>query len=225
MTLNTFLLTTASTTAIALASVLLACHAHAETRLTLGAGVTNFQANTPDGTWWQSDQPHGFDTLSLALKAGLEQDLTPNWFVGAGYVRLGNAQAWTQAKSDDEFFGGRDGKADKYLNAVDRVQGGELYIGYRWTDHAVQPFLTAGVAQFWHAVTQTHDTDGYGRAPDITLHGTYRAWRVGGGLCYGWVCGEVTYYKGATPGTAFPISTDAVVPMLTVKIPLSGWNF
>lgn len=196
----------------------------AETRLTLGAGVTNFLITTPDGTWWQHDQPHGFDTLSLALKGGVEQTLGDHWYVGAGYVSLGRSQAWTQAQNDDTFFAGRDGHANHYLNAVDRVQGGEAYVGYRWTDYAVQPFLTAGIAQFWHAVTQTHDTWSEGgtvRAPDITLHGTYRAWRVGGGLCYGWVCGEVTYYKGATPGSNFPISTDAVVPMLSLRVPLN----
>ena len=201
-------------------SLLLCSTAQAETRLTLGAGVTNFGANTPDGTWWQSDQRHGFDTLSFAMKAGVEQTLSEHWYVGAGYVRLGNAQAWTQAKSDDEFFGGKPGKSDKYLNAVDRVQGGEIYVGYQWQVEAFRPYLTAGVAQFWHAVTQTHDTEGYGRAPDITMHGTYRAWRMGGGVCYKWICGEVPYYKGANPGTNYPIATDAFVPMLTVNVPL-----
>jgi|CXWL01.1.fsa_nt_gi opacity protein-like surface antigen len=197
----------------------------AETRLTLGVGATNYIPTTTDGTWIQKDQKHGFDTLSLGLKAGLEQTLSEHWYIGAGYVSLGTSQAWTEAKSDDEFFQGKHGKADKYLNATDRMQGGELYVGYQWQVEAFRPYLTAGVAQFWHRVTQTHDTatqSGTVRAQDMTWHGTVRSWRVGGGLCYRWLCGEVTYYRGATPGTNYPIATDALVPMLTLTIPLDG---
>lgn len=206
-------------------AVLSVSAARAETRLTLGAGISHAQPNSPDGTWWQSDQPHGVDTRSLALKAGVEQTFGEHWYVGAGYVSLGSTQAWTRAQSDETFFRDKNGRADKFVKATDQNQGGELYVGYQWQLEAFRPYLTAGVAQFWHRVTQTHDT-GHGkhieRADDITMHGTYRAWRVGGGLCYGWVCGEVTYYKGATPGTNYPIATDAIVPMLTLTIPLNG---
>ena len=194
----------------------------AETRLMVGAGVTNYLVNTPDGAWWQSDQRHGFDTLSLALKAGLETTITDSWYLGAGYLSLGRAQAWTDAQRDDTFYGGTHGRVDKFIQAVDRVQGGELYAGYRWPTQPLQPYLTVGLAHFWHRVTQTHDTQRDGaivRAQDISLNGTYLAWRVGGGACYRWLCGEVTYYKGLG-GTNFPIATNAVVPMLTLNIPL-----
>lgn len=197
---------------------------HAETRLTVGAGAVNAIPTTPNGTWVQLDQKHGYDTLSLGLKTGLETTITEHWYIGAGYVSLGTTQAWTEAKSDEEFFNGKHGVADKYLKAYDRMQGGELYVGYQWQVEAFRPYLTAGIAQFWHRVTQTHDTqtkEGTMRAQDMTWHGTVRSWRVGGGLCYRWLCGEVTYYKGATPGTNYPISTDAVVPMLVLNIPLN----
>jgi hypothetical protein len=41
---------------------------------------------------------------------------------------------------------------------------------------------------------------------------------VGGGLCWQWVCGEVNYYRGMM-APQYPISTQAIVPMLTMKYP------
>jgi hypothetical protein len=196
----------------------------AETRLLLGGGVTQFQRTTPDGTWWQADYPHEFELTSLGLKAGLEQRMGEHWFLGANYVRLGTARAWTHATSDAHYLA-HDAMPPHYrLDTKDQVQGVEALGGYRWTQWPIQPYVSAGLAQFWHQAT----TDGRtwsGAIGHEEFDGRFLAARVGGGLCAGWICGDVTYYRGLQHGSGFPISTDALLSTAFVSVPLTGWGW
>lgn len=182
----------------------------AEVFIEVGVGPSLMQRTTADGIWWQSPFPHHFDLTSLAYKAGLGVQLTEQWSLTASYVTLGTAKAVTEYVSDDDYDHGRRDGSRKHLTAYDNYQGGQLVGRYRWTLGPVQPFLQGGVAVMLHHVVANRTTEFEGVIPMVT---------AGGGVCYWWVCGEVNYYRGVQ-APQYPISTSAVVPMLSVRVPL-----
>ena len=178
-----------------------------------GIGVAQFQRTTPDGIWWQSPFPHHFELQSLAWKAGLGVQLDAHWSVTASYVSLGTIKAFTEAVSDENFDHGDRKDPRVKLTAYDTYQGGQVLGKYRWTQWPVQPFLAGGVAIMAHQIRLDHELaaaayTGYGGVLPMGV--------VGGGLCWQWVCGEVSYYRGFQ-APQYPISTSVFVPMATVR--------
>jgi hypothetical protein len=172
-----------------------------------GAGLSLLQQTTPDGVWWQSPFPHSFDLTSLALKAGIGVQVTEHWSVAGSYVSLGTAKATTEYVSDHDYDRGHLGGSRGSLTAYDRLQGGQLIVAYRWTQW---PMLSGGVAGMLHRVVANQSTEFSGVIPMVV---------VGGGLCWQWLCGEVTYYRGVQ-APHYPISTQAVVPWLSLRVPI-----
>jgi hypothetical protein len=178
-----------------------------------GVGQSIFQRTTPDGVWWQSPFPHHFELNSLALKAGLGVQLNEHWSVTASYVSLGTVKAFTEAVSDHNFDYGDRKDPRVHLTTYDSYQGGQVLGQYRWTQWPVQPFLQGGVAVMSHHIRVYHSL-GSGTPTEFT--GVIPMVVVGGGLCWQWVCGEVSYYRGVQ-APQYPISTQAIVPMLSVR--------
>jgi hypothetical protein len=174
-----------------------------------GIGPSLLQKTTADGIWWQSPFPNYFDLSSVTWKAGLGVQLDPHWSLTASYVTLGTAKAVTEFVSDVDFQQGKYDAPRDYLTAYDNYQGGQLLGRYRWTHWPVQPFLQGGMAAMLHHVVANRVVEFSGILPMAV---------VGGGICYAWICGEVSYYRGLQ-APAYPISTAAVVPMLSLKYP------
>ena len=62
------------------------------------------------------------------------------------------------------------------------------------------------------------------------FHGSIPMLRAGGGVCYGWLCADTTYYRGVGE-SGYPIVTDALLslasPMTTtssISASVVGWN-
>jgi len=174
-----------------------------------GIGPSFLQRTTPDGVWWQEPFPHSFNLTSLAWKAGLGVQLDEHWSLTASYVSLGTAKAVTEAVSDHNYDHG-DRKDPRFLiTAYDNYHGGQLVAFYHWTQWPVQPFVSGGVAGMLHHVTANQATEFSGVIPMAV---------VGGGLCWQWMCGEVSYYRGVQ-APQYPISTEVIVPMLAGRYP------
>lgn len=188
-----------------------------------GAGAALFQITVPDGTWYQEAFPHTFKTTDLALRAGVGVQVAEHWGVSVAYTRLGAVQ------SDADFVWDANYSPSlkrcisgcervNHLSATDRMQGPELTVRREFAVGALTPFLKMGGAWMFHSITVPAYTD-TGRDISIAFKGVVPMVVLGGGVCYIWVCGEVSYYKGIG-STGFPLAKDAVVPMLTVRISL-----
>jgi hypothetical protein len=179
-----------------------------------GVGVSLNQFTTPDGVWIQQPFPNSRDMTSLAWKAGLGVQLTEHWSVTGSYVSLGESRATTEFVSDHNYdYGDRTGPRNT-LTATDALSGPQLVAAYRWTQWPVQPFLSGGVAVLHHyGAAWDHR---YANAKPFEFHGDIPMLVAGGGLCYRWLCGEVTYYRGVQAPN-YPISTSTIVPMVSVK--------
>ncbi|HEV2174219.1 MAG TPA: hypothetical protein VGR71_11660, partial [Nitrospira sp.] len=107
-----------------------------------------------------------------------------------------------------------------HLVAVDTWQGGEVLVKRFFRVGDVSPFLNAGVAVMYHDLRGTADQAPGG--PSWWTDHVFPAAVVGGGVCYGWVCGEVNYYHGflgKAASSGYPIATKAVAPMVSLRIP------
>jgi hypothetical protein len=174
---------------------------------------------TPDGVWWQQPFPHSFDLRDVAWKAGLGLRFNEHWSVTGSYVSLGETSARTEAVSDENYDHGDRKDPRVNLSATDRLAGPQLVTSYRWTQWPVQPFLSGGVALLHHYGSATvREYPG----PSFNFHGDIPMFVAGGGLCYAWLCGEVTYYRGVHAPN-YPISTEAIVPWIGLKIPFVGY--
>ena len=205
-------------------TLLLSSTAQAEWRVNAGVGVTHFLPTTPDGTHIQEAFPHDYETVDLSWRAGLEQRLSSHWAVSANALRLGTVKAETVAVADARY----DPAAHQCLShcdqtyryhAKDLVYGAELFGTYRHRLGEVEPFGMLGLAWLHHTLTNGNLPGQYGVE---TFSGNQLAVRVGGGLCYDWICGDVTYYKGAVPlgNPGFPIAKDAILSLVFLSIPL-----
>lgn len=190
-----------------------------------GAGGSFFKATTQDGTWRQD----GMGSTSMGLtsvtgKVGLGVIVSPEWAVEFAYSYLGSNSSRGQAVHDEEYdpINKRCAKAScptpSQFGAKDTVQVIELAVLRKFELWGLHPFLKAGVFMGVHDLKYwVQDSTNL----DIG-HGQYSGYipglLVGGGTCYGWVCGEATYYNGLG-STGYPIARNVIVPMLTVKIP------
>jgi hypothetical protein len=182
-----------------------------------GVGASLNQFTTPDGVWVQQPFPNSHDMTSLAWKAGLGVQLSEHWSVTGSYVSLGESRATTEFVSDHHYDHGDRSGPRNTLTATDSLSGPQLVAAYRWTNWPVQPFLSGGVAVLHHyGAAWDHR---YPHTKPFEFHGDIPMLVAGGGLCYGWLCGEVTYYRGIHAPN-YPISTEAIVPTLSMKVPL-----
>ncbi len=182
-----------------------------------GAGVSQFQRTAPDGTWVQEGFGHQYHWIDIAARAGVGLRITEQWSVGVNYVHLGTVGVDTGFVADEAY----DPSAHRCANhcetmqtvkTTDRLQGGELIGTYRPWSWAVSPFLRGGVAGFQHRLQWQVEGQGVNHFNGLVIAGV-----LGGGVCYqAWLCADVSYYKGVST-TQFPVSTAAVVPMLSVR--------
>ena len=184
-----------------------------------GALGTAFHTRTtPDGIWWQQPFPHSFDLTSRAYRAGLGLQVTEHWAITASYVNLGKTRATTEYVEDDDYNHGRLSGPRQKLVTTDYLSGPQITGTYRWTNWTLQPFLSGGVALLHHTGVAINP-----RAPEerfqFHFHGDVPMLVAEGGICYKWICGDVTYYRGVHSPN-YPISTEAIVSMIGVKVPL-----
>ena len=194
----------------------------------LAGGFTQFTCTIcegdNDGTWRQAGLPNGIRRTSPAFRAGLGYRWE-QWSIQAHYLNAGQVKIHQYYTTDDASY---DKVAHKCLancatpnsrfETSDSYQGGELSLSKHFRIGPVQPFLRAGGAVLFHALQVNFG------ATHLTMHGTIPMVLVGGGLCYHWLCGETTYYKGSGGGTEWsaglPISKEMVVSLVSLKIPL-----
>ena len=199
--------------------------AWAESRLNLGVGVTKFLPTTPDGTHYQQAFTHDFDTLNVGGKVTYEYRFPAHWSVSAGYVYLGSVNVSSGAVPDDHY----DPKSHRCLNGCDRpylytardtMHGLEGFATYRVAVGGVEPFVTLGLAYIRHTL-KNEGTYGEGLVGHEWFVDTLLMVRGGAGVCYEWVCGDVTYYTGGNVNDAYPIATKIVLSTLYLSIPLT----
>ncbi len=198
---------------IVLASVISCTPALAgETGLFLdgGIGLTNGLRTTPDGIWVQEPFPHSFDYTDIAFKAGFGLTLDEHWTLNANYVSLGTMKAVTEYISDEDYAQHNFSLPKKLLTTYDSLKGPQFLVSYRWNDYEIQPIVSGGMAYLHHKITANITTNFEGDMPTFVM---------GTGLCYGYFCGEVFYYR-AINAPSYPISTQFIVPMVSMKVPL-----
>lgn len=188
-----------------------------------GVGVTYFQPTVEDGIWFQQAFPHKFYTDAFAWKAGLGARINPHWSIHAAYVNLGTVKADTQFVWDQDYDPiqhqcVKNCTTPHTLSTTDFLRGPELLVGYHYPIGAFDPFVKAGMALMFHTVRATCTTS-WGEGCSGVDTGLIPMVALGTGACYQYLCGEVTYYKGIAE-TGTPIAKDAIVPMLTLRIPL-----
>ena len=198
---------------------------HAELRLNLGVGATTMlSSDRHDGQHVQLGFAHDYDQFDLGFRGGLEYRLTEHWAISANYVRLGTSKVWTMAASDEVYDSqahactGDDALAiinthtcsnPYFYHAQDTMQGPEVVGSYRWAWGAVEPFATIGAAWMLHTATNGPER----------FHGVIPMLRAGGGVCYGWLCADTTYYRGVGE-SGYPVVADALLSLVFLSIPL-----
>jgi len=191
-----------------------------------GVGASMFHGLPGDGTWYQQPFPHSFTTTAVAWRAGVGARMFQDWTVEAVYVSLGAAEAKAKFVWDHNY----DAVAHRCLaeceqlhrlHNVDHYHGVEVTFGRRFVIQGpVVPFLRLGGAMLWHrGVVWGLSVDG----ADIGLisSGTMPSFVVAGGACYRWLCAETAFYQ-AVGHSGNPISTQILVPMLSVRVPIDS---
>lgn len=182
-----------------------------------GLGATLFQKGQ-DGRWFQDGVAGSvWDAKAVAFRAGGGISINEHWSAGLNYLDLGTVSVQTKYVADESY----DAKAHhchqscdqaKDLRTFDTLRGGELigmYTPWAWP---VAPYLRGGVAVFSHSLKWETERTWF------DLHGMLISAAMGGGACYRLACADVTYYKGIG-STKFPVSQDAVVPMISIRLP------
>lgn len=175
-----------------------------------GIGQAQFQRTTPDGIWWQQPFNHSFNLTSLAYKTGGGIQLDEHWSIVGSYVSMGTIKAVFDYISDDDYASHNLGVPQRHGAVYDTYKGLQVLVAYQWTNYHVQPKLFGGMAYMSHKILTKEGNNLFeGDIPMLV---------IGSGVCYTWVCGEVTYYRGVS-APMYPISTQVIVPMVTIKIP------
>jgi len=210
--------------ALFIASLLFVMPVYAETYFNVGTGLTQFQRTTPDGTWYQEALPHNFDLIDIAFRSNLEYEFAEHWSVSGGYVNLGTSRVRADAVADKDYDIAThtclaNCNHPKDFNVKDNLSGPELFVTYKFLTGPVQPYVTAGGSYMFHSLKGTANTFKFETDGNIVMG------RVGGGVCYGYLCGDVTYYHGMTgqDEAKFPISQRAITSMVFLSLPLTGW--
>ena len=183
-----------------------------------GAGLTRGLRTADDGVWRQEGLGSTTNWDDLAIRAGVGITLNPSWSVGTNYIRLG------QVKIDSQFVGDAEYDAINHVclsscesapygHVTGTMQGGEVVVTYHPKLWAVSPILRGGVAVLDHTVLLRYDHNPY----VYRFHGVVVASVVGAGTCYqSWACVDISYYRGLAD-TQAPVSTGAVVSMVSLK--------
>ena len=206
--------------------------AHAEGwYLDVGAGVTKFSCTicSSDGTWIQTGLPHDMTMTSFAYRAGAGYRWQA-WSVQASYVNLGVAKIRQHYTVVDEQY---NPKAHSCLapctnlgpfHTHDLMEGAELTASYTWRHWPIQPYVKLGAAGLYHRLTAQW-TDASGMSQAGTMHGWVPSAVLGGGLEYGWLYAEGSYYRGIGGSVdwsaGLPISKEQVVGFAGIRIPLT----
>lgn len=194
----------------------------AELRVNLGAGVTDFQGTYHDGDWVQNRNAHGTDFTSITVKGGLEYAINESWSVSANYLNIGEANAWSRAVRDKDYGAHNPVPTHYTMRTTDAYQGAEVFGSYKFHLDNFQPFLTAGVAAFQHQAQGMGYYDNHS-SHDARFTGKFLSARVGTGVCWKWICTDITYYKGVkelqTENT-YPLSTSFMLATGYLSIPI-----
>jgi len=193
-----------------------------------GLGATAFIPTVYDGTWYQQIFPHKFDTWAPAWKAGAGYRFNERWSVQAAYVALGSSGVTAEFVLDEDYdqinhVCLKNCSNRRTLIASDAMRAYELTVTRTWRWGPLAPFIRAGPALMTHRLTVNLVNS---RSKAQQLYGRIPTAVVGGGLCYEWLCAEATYYHGlggmdCLTHCEWPIAKRAVVPMLTVNVPLN----
>lgn len=180
-----------------------------------GAGMTHFLKTSDDGVWIQDRLPHTTDWQDVAIRAGAGVRLNPSWSIGVNYLRLGQVTLDSVWQRDEEYSAHCHHDCGDFSGHLwTRMQGGEVIGTYQPVQWAVSPIFRAGLAIMHHSVnwTMSHRPQDVGQSTGLIAMGV-----LGAGACYhDWVCGDVSYYRGFID-TGFPLSTSAVVSVVTLK--------
>lgn len=185
-------------------------------------GQSRFSLTAPDGTWRQEGLGYHATRESVAWAAGVGYRWD-HWAIEGGYLDLGRVKSGGMTV-DDAAYNTETRTCDGHaphaaFNATDRIQAGTLKIKYSTEVWTMRPFLSAGVFVGHHGLNWWTD---YGRE-HVTSNNNYGGLMagpiVGGGICYKWLCGQVEYLRAVTQ-SAFPISTEIVMPSAVLNIPL-----
>ena len=202
----------------------------AEPFIELGLGKTFFKPTVPDGVWYQQTFPHQFQTQDTATRVGLGWKFNIRWSVSVNYLRLGSNSSNGQFVWDHDY----DQNAHKCkancdapytFRAVDSAKGPELALTRTFDSGTVSPYLRGGYYRMLHRVDVSCTTFDGGNC-GTSFSGRVPMLFLGAGLRYKYFGLEVSYYKAIDSGpeadfkAGFPISTKAIVPMLSVTIPL-----
>lgn len=191
----------------------------------IGASLMN--ATEHDGTWLQKAFPYQTNTTDLAYKGGLGFRSDTDWFLEAGYVNLGTARINSYDVSDADY----DAVAHTCLHHCgnpsrlamqDSFRGAEFVVGKGIRVDDVLIYAKVGGAYLWHTISGTVTSDGrMFTFPPLT--GGVPSIVAGGGVCYKWVCGDVSYYRGIGE-TQNPFTKEFIVPTAYLKVPLMWWR-
>lgn len=198
----------------------------AEFYVDAGVGAAYHEPVMQSGTWWQADQSYNFEKWQTAWRVGAGIKLTDQWAVQAGYLSLGKPKAFTEAVADYNY----DFDRHRCLQACttlaqsrawEPVTGWEAFGRYTWHPGWIDPYVTAGVARLSHKTYSASTPVGGGPfySAEVVLGGNLWSARLGGGLCWHWLCGDVTYYHGLN-GLNLSISERAIVSMVGLQVPL-----
>lgn len=179
-----------------------------------GIGVTQFLKTSDDGVWIQDRMPHATNWQDMAIRVGIGVRINESFSIGTNYIRLGQVKLQSVWQSD-EIYNSRCGLSCEHYhgNLWATMQGGELVGTYHPHVWHVSPIVRAGLAVFDHTVRwETSNQPGIHQYRGLVVSGV-----VGAGACYQhWLCADVSYYRGFAE-THYPVSTGAVVSMVSLK--------
>jgi hypothetical protein len=206
-------------------SVLLAHTSQAgEFYLDAGGGLTQFRRTIEDGTWIQDGLPHNTQTRTFGWRTGAGYRISPEWSVQAHYINLGTVAIDAQTTASEADYDRVAHRCTQNCSPTfgfhthDLMEGGELSVSRHFSIGPVAPFVRVGGAALYHRLTASFG------GTTLTMHGWIPTALVGGGLCYGWVCADTTYYRGMGGPTdwsqGLPIAKQAFVSLINLTVPL-----
>ena len=200
--------------------------------LDAGIGATHFTCTicSDDGTWVQTGLPNSMTMNSLSWKLGLGYRVNERWSVGLSYLNMGTAKIRQDYTVSDQQYNPKQHTCLAPCTNVgpfhthDLMEGVELTASYHWRQWPIQPYLKVGAAGLYHRLTVQYNGMTFYGQDGKPFNGWIYSSVIGGGLEYGWLYVDATYYRGlggATDWSAgLPISKEQVVGFVGIRIPL-----
>ncbi|MDE2099266.1 MAG: outer membrane beta-barrel protein, partial [Patescibacteria group bacterium] len=184
-------------------------------------GQSRFNQAGTDGNWRQEAVGVRKRIEDLAWSAGLGYRFNPYFAVEAGYLDFGVMQSGGGVVDDRAYHPSNHTYDHRWpvaqFDAQDALQAGTLKGKVSYPLGPLSPFLTAGVWGGPHQLTWINSN----RPHYVeSFHGMLIGVSAGGGLCYGWVCGQVEYYRSMSQ-SGFPMTSAIVMPSVTLNVPFS----